>query len=190
MLRFSAKFFFYYSATLLLWYFIHEYYEAYLFYSTVEASRIFSPAHFSTPEIIDGVYTYRLGNGIFRLTAVESIILNIFITIPLLLATSGISLLNRIKMLIIGFVLLFLFQMLFMLIVLYQEIYLNYLLYLKKGIRLDHVMTYTPVKSWLLLQLRDFFNTILKFAIALGIWIGLVSYYKRDERQVWIRKLF
>jgi hypothetical protein len=189
MLRFAAKFFFCYTATLLMWYFIHTHYETFLFFFTIEVSRIFGQAHFSNPEIIDGIYTYRLGNGIFRLYEVESITLNIFIAIPLLLASSGISLINRIKMFLLGFIFLFLFQTLFLLIVLYQEIYLNYPLYLKKGIRLDQILTYTPVKSWVLLQLRDFFNTIFKFAAALGIWIGLVSYYKGSDQQHWIKKL-
>jgi hypothetical protein len=112
------------------------------------------------------------------------------ITIPLLLASSGISFLNRIKMIVTGLLLLFLFQSLFLLIVQYEEIYRNYPMYLQKGIRLDKIIIHTPVKSWMLLQLKDFFNTIFKFVVAVGIWIGLVSYYKKSEKTPWIRKFF
>jgi hypothetical protein len=179
-----------YVTTLAVWFLIHSYYETFLFFFTIEISQIIGPLHFTSPEIINDEYTYRLGNGIFRLSSVESITFTILITIPLLLATSGISLVNKITMTLLGSVFLFLFQVLFLLIVFYKEIYHNYPVYIQKGIQLDEIINYTLIKSWIFLQLNDSFNTIFKFVAALGIWMGLVSYYKRDDRQVWIRKLF
>ena len=190
MLRFSAKLFLFYITTLIVWFFVHSYYEKFLFFFTIEVSQIFGPLHFTGPEIVNNEYTYHLANGIFRLSSAESITFNILITIPLLLASSGISLLNKIKMTLLGVAFLFLFQILFMLIVFYKEIYHNYPVYVQKGIRLDEIINYTPIKSWIFLQLNDSFNTIFKFVAALGIWVGLVSYYKRGNRQGWIRKLF
>ena len=190
IVRFSFRFFLFYVTTLAVWFFIHSFYETFLFFFTIEASQIIGPLQFTNPEIINDEYTYRLGNGIFRLSSVESITFNILITIPLLLATSGISLVNRIKMTAIGIAFLFLFQILFMLIVFYKEIYHNYPLYVQKGIRLDKIIDYTPVKSWIFLQLNDSFNTLFKFVAALGTWAGLVSYYKRGDRQMWISKLY
>lgn len=190
IVRFSCRFCFFYLVTLVVWFFIHSYYETVLFYFTIEVSQIIGPLHFTSPEIINSEYTYRLGNGIFRLSSAESITFTILITIPLLLAASGISPLNKIKMTVLGVFFIFLFQMLFMFIVFYKEIYHNYPVYMQKGIRLDKIINYTPVKSWIFLQLHDSFNTLFKFVAALGIWIGLVSYYRREDQQSWLRKLF
>lgn len=190
IVRFSCRFFFFYVTTLAVWFFIHSYYETFLFFFTIEISQIIGPLHFTGPEIINNEYTYRLANGIFRLSSAESITFTILITIPLLLSASGISLVNKLKMTVLGVFFLFLFQFLFMLIVFYKEIYYNYPVYVQKGIRLDEIINYTPIKSWIFLQLNDSFNTIFKFVAALGIWMGLVIYYKRGDRQAWIRKLF
>jgi len=85
---------------------------------------------------------------------------------------------------------LFFFQYIYLFVILYNTIYQNYALYLEKGIGIEQIITYTRVKHVLILWLNLFFSTILQFAVAIGIWIGLVSYYKRSEKQHWIRRLF
>lgn len=114
----------------------------------------------------------------------------IFITIPLLLSSSGISLLNRAKMISIGFCLLFLFHMFYVFVDIHSAFYRQGSLWVQQGIRMHEIISYTPAKNTLFSWLIFFFNTILKFPVAVGIWIGLVSYYKKSDGQHWIRRLF
>jgi len=93
-------------------------------------------------------------------------------------------------MLLIGLIFLFLFQTLLLLIVLYAEVYKSYPLFLQKGVRIDQIITYTPARLRMIFWLHHFFNKIFQFAVAIGIWIGLVSYYKRSEKQHWAVRLF
>jgi hypothetical protein len=121
---------------------------------------------------------------------VRTITLNLFIAIPLLCSTSAISLIKRVKMIGVGVLLLFLFQSLFLLILLYSEVYRMYPAFMQKEIRIDQVVSYSPIAYKLFAWLNYFFNSIFKFAVAVGVWIGLASYYKRADGQQWPVKLF
>jgi hypothetical protein len=189
MLKFFVRFVLFNIATFIVWYFVHSYYETILWFFTVKTSQIIGPIPFSSPDIVDGKFVCRLENATLRFIPI-SITLGIFITIPLLLSSSGISLSNRIKMVTIGLFLGFLFQSLFLLIVLYEEVYRNYHLFLQKGVRIDQVIIYTPAKAKLISWLYHFSNNVFQFVVAVGIWVGLVNYNKRYEKQNWIQKLF
>lgn len=189
MLKFFARFVLFNLATFIVWYFVHYYYETILWVFTVQASQIIGPIPFSSPDIIDGKFVCRLENATLRFIPI-SITLGIFITIPLLLSSSGISLSNKIKMVMIGLFLGLLFQSLFLLIVLYEEVYRNYHLFLQKGVRIDQVINYTPAKAQFISWIYHFSNNVFQFVVAVGIWIGLVSYYKRRKKQGWMQKLF
>jgi len=167
----------------------HYYYETVLWVLTVKVSQIIGPIPFSSPDIVDGKFVCRLKNATLRFIPI-SITLGVFITIPLLLSSSGISLSNRIKMVIMGLFLGLLFQSLFLLIVLYEEVYRNYHLFLQKGLKIDQIITYTSAKAELISWVYNFSNNVFQFVVAVGIWIGLVSYYKQREKQGWIQKLF
>lgn len=191
MLKFFVRFVLFNLATFIVWYFLHYYYETVLWFFTVKASQLFGQAHFTRPEIINDEYFCLLGkNYIFRYNFKQSFTLNIFITIPLLLSTSGISSLNRVKITMLGLIFLFLFQSISLLIILYTKVYQNYPLWLQKGIGMEQIITYSPAKAEMFSWLTHFFNKFLKFPVAVGIWIGLVSYYKRSAKQGWIQKLF
>jgi hypothetical protein len=56
-------------------------------------------------------------------------------------------------------------------------------------VNIDQILVYDPVKDRTLSLVHRFFNVMLKFAVAVGIWIGLVSYFKRTEQQNWITKM-
>ena len=189
MLKFLAKFVLLFTITLIIWFFVHSYYESILWFFTVKVSQIIGPIPFSSPDIVDGKFVCRLENATLRFIPI-SITIGTFITIPLLLSSSSISLSNRVKMLTLGLVLGLLFQSLFLLIVLYEEVYRNYHLFLQKGVRIDQVITYTPTKALIISWLYHFSNNVFQFVVAVGIWVGLVSYYKRYEKQNWIQKLF
>jgi hypothetical protein len=189
MLKFFVRFVLFNIATFIVWYFVHSYYETILWLFTVKVSQVIGPIPFSSPDIVNGKFVCRLENATLRFMPI-SITLGIFITIPLLLSSSGISLSNRIKMVTIGLFLELLFQSLFLFIVLYEEVYRNYHHFLQKGVRIDQVITYTPAKAELISWLYHFSNNVFQFVVAVGIWIGLVSYYKRSAQQGWIHKLF
>jgi len=188
MLKFFIRFVLFNIATFIVWYFVHSYYETILWVLTVKASQIIGPIPFSSPYMADGKFVCRLENATLRFIPI-SITMGVFITIPLLLSSSGISLSNRIKMVIMGLFLGLLFQFLFLLIVLYENVYRNYHHFLQKGLRIDQIITYTSAKAELLSWLYHFSNNVFQFVVAVGIWIGLVSYYKRSAKQHWIRKL-
>ncbi len=189
MLKFFAKFVLFNIATFIVWYFLHYYYETILWFFTIKVSQIIGPISFSSPDIVDGKFVCRLENATLRFLPV-SITLGIFITIPLLLASSGISLSNRIKMVTMGLILGLLFQSLFLLVVLQFEVYLNYYLFLQRGLRVDQIIDYTNFKAGLISWIYHFFNNVFQYVGAVGIWAGLVSYYKRSEKQGWMQKLF
>ena len=189
MLKFLAKFVLFFTITLIIWFFVHSYYETILWFFTVKVSQIFSPIPYTNPDIIDGKFVCRLENATLRFIPL-SITVGIFITIPLLLATSGISLFNKIKITILGLCISFLFQSIFLLIVLSSEVYQNYHLFLQKGVRIDQIITYTPAKALIISWLYHFFNNVFQYVVSIGIWVGLVSYYKRSAKQGWIQKLF
>ena len=191
ILHFFVRFLLFYFATLIPWFFIHSYYETILWFFTIKASWFFGQAHFSEPYINNGEYLCSLGKDYtYRYIFTRSITLNIFITIPLLLSTSGISLLNRVQMTLISLVFLFPIQALFLLITLYTKVYQNYPLWLQKGIITEQIITYNLYKVEIFSWLTHFFYKFLNLPLSVGIWIGLVSYYKRYEKQHWIRKLF
>ena len=189
MLKFFIRFVLFNIATFIVWYFVHYYYETILWVLTVKTSQIIGPIPFSSPYIADGKFVCRLENATLRFIPI-SITMGIFITIPLLLSSSGISLSNRIKMVIMGLFLGLLSQSLFLLIVLYENVYRNYHHFLQKGLRIDQIITYTPAKAEFVSWLYHFSNNVFQFVVAVGIWIGLVSYYKRSTKQGWIQKLF
>ncbi len=93
-------------------------------------------------------------------------------------------------MIMIGVIFMFLFHAFFLLIVFYASVFRFYDLLIEKGVEMDKIIAYNPVISWILFWLRFFFNTSLKFVVAVGIWIGLVSYYKKSEKIPWIKKCF
>jgi len=189
MIKFFLRFVLFNIATFIVWYFLHYYYETILWLFTVKVSQIFGPIPFSSPYIIDGKFVCRLENATLRFIPI-SITMGVFITIPLVLSSSGISLSNKIKMVIMGLFFGLLSQSLFLLIVLYEEVYRNYHLFLQKGVKIDQIIDYTHFKAGLISWIYYFSNNIFQFIVAVGIWIGLVSYYKRSEKQHWIRKLF
>ena len=90
----------------------------------------------------------------------------------------------------VGMLFLFLFQSLFLLVLLYSEVYRMYPAFIQKEIRIDQIVDYSPVAYRIFAWLNYFFNSIFKFVIAVGIWIGLVSYYKGSEKQNWTARLF
>jgi len=189
ILKFLFRFIIFNIATFIVWYFVHYYYETILWVLTVKTSQIIGPIPFSSPYMADGKFVCRLENVTLRFIPI-SITMGVFITIPLLLSSSAISLSNRIKMVTMGLFLGLLFQSLFLLIVLYEEVYRNYPLFLQKGLRIDQIITYTPAKAALISWVYNFSNNVFQFVVAIGIWIGLVIYYKRYEKQRWIQKLF
>ena len=93
-------------------------------------------------------------------------------------------------MLTLGLVFGLLFQSLFLLIVLYEEVFRNYHFFLQEGVRINQVITYTPTKALIISWLYHFFNNVFQYVVSVGIWVGLVSYYKRSAKQGWIQKLF
>jgi len=121
---------------------------------------------------------------------VRTITLNLLIAVPLLCSTSAIPLVKRVKMIGVGLLILFLFQALFLLVLLYSEVYRMYPAFIQKEIRIDQVVSYSPMAYKIFAWLNYFFNSIFKFVVAVGIWIGLVSYYKRSDGQHWISQLF
>ena len=189
MLSFFARFILFNIATLILWFFIHSYYETIFCFFLVKASQIFGLIPFTNPDIINGEFSCRLGKATCHFNLL-SVMLSIFITIPLLLSTSGIPLLNKIKMTLIGLVFLFFFQLFLSLVITHAEIYQLYPLFLKKGVRIDQLINYTPLKAEMFSWLNHFCKNILQFPVAVGIWISLVSYYKKSCREHWTRKLF
>lgn len=93
-------------------------------------------------------------------------------------------------MVTMGLLLGFLFQSLLLLVVLYENVYQNYHHFLQKGLRIDQIITYTPAKAELISWIYNFSNNVFQFVVAVGIWVGVVVYYKRYEKQRWIQKLF
>lgn len=147
------------------------------------------PITFTDPETINGEFHCLVGNIFWRFNPV-SITFSIFIGIPLLLSTSGISLLNRIEMTMIGFIFLFFFEVFVSLVIINAKVYESYPNLLREGIGIEKVVTYSLLKYHLFSYLKHFLQSSFEFALPIGVWIGLVSYYKRFEKQYWIRKLF
>ena len=189
ILQFLGRFLLFYTANAIVWFFIHSYYEALLWSFTIKASTLLGQPTFTNPQIIGESYYYRLGNATFVYESIAAITLTGLITLPLLLASSGFSLLRRAQIVLIGISLLFAFQVLSLLIGLHANLYSQYHSLVKKGVNIDQSLAFNPVKVQMLNMVNRFFNVILKFAVAVGIWAGLVSYYKSSHRQHWIEKL-
>jgi len=188
LLKFLLRFILFNAATFIVWYFFHYYYETILWFFTIKISNVSGFIPFTNPSIVDGKFVCRLANGTLRFLPI-SITLGIFITIPLILATSGVSTLDRVVMVMVGLLLLFLFQVLYLIILLTADVYQNYPIFVQKGAKLAQIITYTQTKSMMVSWLCNFFNNVFQYAVAIGIWIGIVSFAKRAEKEKWIRKL-
>jgi hypothetical protein len=90
---------------------------------------------------------------------------------------------------LLGLAYLFVFHIISLLIGLHADLYNQYQSLLQKGMRVDQLPTYNPLKVQMLSMVQRFFNVMFKFIIAVGIWMGVVSYYKRREKQDWIKKM-
>jgi len=189
LFKFLLRFVLFNAAIFVVWYLLHTYYETLLWFSTIKISNISGFIPFTNPSIVDGKFVCRLVNGTLRFLPI-SITLGIFITIPLLLATSEVSFLDKVIMVMVGLLLLFLFQVFYLIIVLTAEVYQNYPVFVQKGMKLAQIVTYTQTKSMMVSWLCNFFNNVFQYAVAIGIWVGLVNYYKRYEKQNWTRRLF
>ena len=189
ILYFFARFLFFYLVTIILWFFIHPYYETLLWLFTIKVSQWVGHIPFHTPEILNGKFYCHVVDGRMSFT-VRTITLNLLIAVPLLCSTSAIPLVKRVKMIGVGLLILFLFQALFLLVLLYSEVYRMYPAFIQKEIRIDQVVSYSPMAYKIFAWLNYFFNSIFKFVVAVGIWIGLVSYYKRSDGQHWTAQLF
>ena len=183
ILQFLVRFLLFYAASTIIWFFLHTYYEALLWFVTIKASQLLGQPTFSNPQITGNSYYYRLGNATFVYDSIASITLTFLITLPLLLATSGFSLLRRTQIVLIGLGLLFTFHVFSLLIALYANLYSQYPMLLQKGVNIDQSLPYNPAKAQILSTVHRFFNVIFKFAVAVSIWIGLVSYYKKSVPQ-------
>ncbi len=190
MLKFLARFILFNFATFILWFFIHSYYETAFGFIMVKANQIFGLLPFTDPKIINGELVCRFGGKATCHFNMIAIVLSIFITIPLILSSSGVGLLNRIKMILTGLVILFFFQLLLSFIITHADIYENYPLLLQRGMKIDRIISYTPAKAMMFLWLNHFFKNVLLFPVAVGIWVGVVSYYKKSYGGDWIRNLF
>ena len=189
ILYFFIRFLCFYVVILTLWFFIYPYYETLLWVFTIKASQWFGYIAFHAPETLNGKYYCQVADGRMSFS-LRTITLNIFIAVPLLCATSAIPLVKRVKMLGVGLLVLFLFQSLYLLVFLYSEVYRMYPTFMQKDIRIDQIISYSKATYTVFAWLNYFFNSILKFVFALGIWIGLVSFYKRSDGQHWAAKLF
>ena len=189
LFKFLLRFVLFNAAIFIVWYLLHTYYETLLWFSTIKISNIFGFIPFTNPSIVDGKFVCRLVNGTLRFLPI-SITLGIFITIPLILATSGVSVLDRVIMVMMGLILLFSFQVFYLIIVLTAEVYQNYPVFVQKGMKLAQIITYTQTKSMMVSWICNFFNNVFQYAVSIGIWIGLVSYFKRHKKQSWIQRMF
>ena len=189
ILYFLLRFLFFYLVTIILWFFIHPYYETLLWFFTVKVSQWVGYIPFHSPKILNGKFYCYVADGRMSFT-VRTITLNLLIAVPLLCSTSAIPLVKRVKMIVVGLFFLFLFQSLFLLVLLYSEVYRIYPAFIQKEIRIDQVVNYSRVAYRIFAWLNYFFNSIFKFVVAVGIWIGLASYFKRSSEQPWIEKLF
>lgn len=189
-LQFLARFLLFYIASTIAWYLLHAYYEALLWFVTIKTSQVLGHPAFSNPQIIGNAYYYRLGNATFVYDSISAITLTILITLPLLLASSGFSWLRRAQLVLVGLFLLFAFHVFSLNIALHANLYSQYHTLLGKGVNLEKTLVYNPLKDQMLSTLHRFFNVIFKFAVSVGIWAGLVSYYKRSQPVHWTRNLF
>ena len=189
ILAFLVRFLIFYAACTIVWLLIHTYYESLLWFVTIKASQLLGQPAFSNPQIIGNSYYYRLGNATFVYDSISAITLTFLITFPLLLASSGFSLLQRTQIVLMGLSSLFAFHVLSLLIALYANLYNQYPMLLQKGVNIDKILAYSPEKDLFLAKVHRFFNVIFKFVVAVGIWIGLVSWYKKSVQQYWVRKL-
>jgi hypothetical protein len=189
ILYFFLRFLLFYLVTIALWFFIHPYYETLLWLFTIKISQWVGYIPFHTPEILNGKFYCHVADGRMSFT-MRTITLNLFIALPLLCSTSAVPLVKRVKMIGGGLLFLFLFQALFLMILLYSEVYRMYPAFIKKEISIDQIVSYSSIAHTTFAWLKYFFNSVFKFVVAVGIWIGLVSYYKQSDGQHWTTKLF
>ena len=130
--------------TIILWFFIHPYYETLLWFFTIKASQWVGHIPFHTPVILNDKFYCNVVDGRMSFT-VRTITLNLLIAVPLLCSTSAIPLLKRVKMIGVGLLILFLFQALFLMVLLYSEVYRMYPAFIQKEIRIDQVVSYSPM---------------------------------------------
>lgn len=190
IIQFLARFLLFYIVSTIGWYLLHSYYAALLWFVTIKTSQVLGHPAFSNPQIIGNAYYYRLGNATFVYDSIAAITLTILITLPLLLASSGFSWLRRAQLVLLGLSLLFAFQVLSLNIALHANLYSQYHTLLGKGVNLEKILAYDTLKDQMLSTIHRFFNVIFKFAVSVGIWVGLVIYFKRSQKQSWIEKLF
>jgi len=188
--QFLARLLLFYVASATAWLFLHPYYEALLWFISIQTSQVLGQPAFTNPQIVGNAYYYRLGNATFVYDSIAAITLTVLITLPLLLASSGFSLLQRAQIVFIGILLLFAFHVLSLLIGLHANLYSQHHSLVQKGVNIEQSLPYNALKAQLFNMVNRFFNVILKFVIAVCIWMGLVSYYKRSLKQRWMENLF
>lgn len=182
VLRFSGRFLFFYAITLHAWHSLGQFYEAFLWQTTLRLGYLISDLPLGMPEInIQGRLSYSIGNLVlFPLTDWQA--MSTTTAVPLLLASSGIPGRARGRMILLGMLMLFLFQILNAVLSIYAYAYNFYLAnYTNETMRLFEFLVYREADARIIFWLGHVSNVFARQVETLGIWVGLVYWFKRER---------
>lgn len=186
-LRFTLRFVLFYMSFLVLWKYVHLYYEAPLFYLTTKACNFILNLPLEQPELSsDGRLCIRLCDFIYY-PKLQWYTVSTLTVLPLLFATSSIRWLSRIKMVFTAIWLLSIYQVLYIIVDIYAWLFRNYQSWIKKGVNAYQIIEYNQ-------KFADFFFSsvyylmIFQGVIIIGLWIGLVYFYKKRsiKKMPWV----
>lgn len=175
---------------MLLWSFIHQYYEALLWQVSIRTGYLITDLPLGLPGInLQDKLFCCIGDLIFIPNTGWYTVCTIT-AIPLLLAPSGIRWDKRLEMIFIGVFIIFVFQVLCVYIGMYGWLYLHYPKWLSdESKNVFEIITYQEIHARIVLWLNHFFKVFFRHIITIGVSIGLLCFYKKGNADSFVKKI-
>lgn len=172
------RFIFIYTVVQILWYYFYLYYHSLLINAVIEVARKITFLPPILPELTDNNAIYlRVGRIVF-LPVLSYFNNTTPLFISLMLSSSGIQLIPKMKMIFYGTTFLFITQVLSVYYQLYKWFFRYYQKMLRAGVKVNEFLDYNPGRA-------DYFmNTIhyqmvCHYILPLCVWMIMVYYLKR-----------
>lgn len=178
--RFAVRFCLFYALVLTAWYLVRPYHNALVISSVITAGRVFTTLPPILPELMgDNTCCLHLGRIIIQL-APYCLTAATPTFSALMMATSAVPAMCRMKATALGIGVLLCIQVLFVLLLIYDHLYAAYPIAVRKGIDMKEIFEYDPGRTGLLTTLIHLLMAS-DCLLPLCLWVVLVYWLKRKS---------
>lgn len=182
MPRFALRFCVFYALFLTAWELVRPYHDALLISLVITAGQVFTTLPPILPELLDdSSFHLHLGQIWVHLTP-SGLTSNTPVFAALMMATSALPTMSRMKTTARGIGVLLCAQVLSALFLIYDQLHRAYFTAIRKGIEMREIFEYNPANSGLVTVLKHM-ALASDFLLPLCLWVVLAYWLKRESAQ-------